>query len=238
MEKKYKILIIVLILIAGILIINEFVLFPIFPNRISTTSCALPQLSELIDKSNLIIIGFAGDSKWVTREVEISGAVLPPGEPRTKLATKKNEQIFTDSTIVIDDVIKGSYNQNKMAVMQSGGCNVRLNYCIQTSIFSEFKEGRKYLLFLSNPNEKGIYDGFSGCGGKYEIRTDSSGKEIIDCFAQDIESCTEKEVQCPGDTKEQAFGGISEDGKESKPVPCIERYVLLNELIKQIRNKS
>ena len=240
MEKKYKILISVLIVIGIFLVINEFVIFPIFPKRILSASCAQAQFSELIERSDLIVTGVAVDSKWITRELKISGAEPPPGEPRTKSATKKIEQIFTDSTIVIDDAIKGSYNQNKIVVTQSGGCNIRLNYCVTTSIFSEFEDGKKYLLFLSNPNEKSVYDGFSGCGGKYEIRTDSSGKEIVNCFAPDINNCVEKEIICP-----EGFGNpsrarppISRDGIEAKESPCIERYVLLDDLIKQIQNQS
>ena len=232
METKYKILIGVLIVIGTLLVINEFVLFPIFPSRVSSASCALTQLSELTDRSKLIITGVAGESEWVTREIEVGEAAPPPGEKSIETGKRKIKQIFTDTTIDIDTVIKGNYNKEKIFATQLGGCNVRLNYCSTTSVFSEFVKGKEYLLFLSNQYEEDIY-GFSGCGGKYEIRTDSSGEEIVDCYLPDIENCIEKEIKCP--EQEGISDGVSEEGAESKRVPCIERYVLLDELIKQIQ---
>ena len=177
-----KTIIISIIIILSFLIINEFVLFPFGNQNIGTSeSCILPNLYSneenqfsLVDNAEIILIGTAKKSKWVSNDRGIN----------------------THTEILIDEIIKGSYNQETITVSSSGGCNIRLNYCVQTSISSNPQEDNKYLLFLSEIEEN-IYGGFSTCGGIYSVENNE-----VYCFAQDLENCENNKISL-NELKEQ-----------------------------------
>jgi len=255
MDKKYKVLIGVIIVIGVILLINEFVLIPIFPSPIISASCLQPFLFNneyfpekviptppgegsfrkspgLVNMAELILTGTAGDSEWV---------VFGP----------RGKNVETHTETKVDDVIKGQYSDDEIMLRSFGGCNKRFNYCKDSSNSIKPKKDTKYLLFLSDPNEDGVYGGFSSCGGIYEITLDDFGNEKVRCFAEDIQDCIEKEITCPESPNiaKRVGSPTVEDRVDDKPdvedsegnnIPqparkCISRYVLLEDLIKQIK---
>lgn len=179
MRKKSKILLAVFLIIVALLIINEFVLFPIFPSSIASASCAAevylfdPQLGghyPSLMEAELVLTGIAGeDSRWVT-------------DPATGM-------IETHSEVTIDDIIAGVYDGEEITVSYIGGCDIRLNLCMSTSVTMSLGSGTKQLLFLSDKNKDGAYSGFSICGGGYRIVLDDEDNEIVSCFAEDLENC-------------------------------------------------
>jgi hypothetical protein len=213
MKKGLKVLLSIFLIVVVVLIVNEFVMFPISSGG-GSPMCAQASLEGLVDNGEIILTGTAGGSRWVT-------------------ADPSRGIIETYTEIDVDNIIKGSYNEDEITVRRTGGCSVRWNYCLWVEDSAVLVEGKKYLLFLSQPNDENVYDGFSGCGGVYWIVLDNSGNENVYCFADDIDNCIEKEVVCP--SAGDGFGGYAEDGTPSLPSTCIEEYVLLEDLIRQIQ---
>ncbi len=185
MKKSHKILLIVVIVIAIVLIINEFVLFPIFPSPTVSYSCSRPILFTdesvieppgLVNVAEIILIGTAGDYEWVKTD-----------------PTRGIIETYTD--INVDRVLKGQYTEDEITVRSIGGCDIRSNICLRVSVSIMPEKGQKYLLFLSNTNNEGIYNGFSACGGLYRISLDNSGSEVLGCFAEDIDNCEDYYVK-------------------------------------------
>lgn len=166
---KKNIIIIFICLILGVIILNEFVLFSFAENEQShQSSCMMMQLYSsqensfsLVEESELILIGTAKKSKWVN----------------------DGKTINTHTEMMIDEIIKGSFNGEKIIISSPGGCNLRLNYCVGSSVSANLDEDSSYLLFLSKLNEN-VYGGFSSCGGIYLVEHNE-----VYCFAQDIEYC-------------------------------------------------
>jgi hypothetical protein len=174
MKKKLIIGLTIILFIASIIILNEFVLFSLKSNNVgSAPSCIFPALYSsqensygLVENSDLILTGTVKESKWVTTDKIIN----------------------THSTIIIDEILFGDYNNKEIMVSSSGGCNIRLNYCVQTSISQHPKLGDKYLLFLSE-KDNNIYGGFSNCGGIYQIENDE-----IDCSIRELNGCENNKI--------------------------------------------
>ena len=170
-----------LIVIAALLVLNEFVLFPIFPSVTTVASCSETSFYFLKSLEGLIIIGQPISEKWVKREIMTQIGILPGSGKTSKV-------IFTDTDILIERIIKGNYNRDKVKVTQMGGCDIRRNICMRSSIESKFEKGKRYLLFLSVQYDDGTYGGISACAGKYEVKR-ANNEDVVECFARDIENC-------------------------------------------------
>src|SRR3972149_1057069 len=165
----------ILTVIISVLVILRLAVIPNLGTDVASSSCAFTTLSNLIDNSELIIIGTAINERVETASFFERGT------------------LFTYTTIGDIDAVKGDLlSGTNLKAKQIGGCDTFTGYCLYTSIMSPFKIGEKYLLFLRpamkyRPSpaepppssfgrnvtkeldevEEGVYSGFSGCGGKY-----------------------------------------------------------------------
>jgi hypothetical protein len=171
---KKKIILITILIIFSFLILNEFILFPFGINTVrSQADCIKPSLFSteefpygLVDNSDIILIGTAKNSKGITN----------------------NRGVNTHTEILIHEIIKGSYEDERITVLSDGGCNMRLNYCVDTSITVHPKRNNKYVLFLSHLGED-IYGGFSSCGGIYLIENNQ-----INCGMIELDGCENNKI--------------------------------------------
>lgn len=176
----------------GIVATLAILRFGIIPNLSKTqtaASCYQISLKELLENTELIIIGEAESEKVRAESFFERGTI-------------------DTYTIISDiDVVKGNLASATLEAKQTGGCDPLTGYCVYTSVMSPFEIGKKYLLFLrsapkyqptpvepppstfggegtakSGEMEAGVYGGFSGCGGKYllsETISNTEVKEII-----------------------------------------------------------
>ncbi|MFC2143936.1 hypothetical protein ACFLQO_01060 [Candidatus Aenigmatarchaeota archaeon] len=173
----------VLIIIAVVLIANEFVIFPIFPYSAVSASCPgvaeynlfneIGPIPPMVSRAEIILTGTVGDSWWVTTD-----------------PLKGNIETYTK--VHVDKLIKGPYGEDDIIVRKFGGCDVRTNYCTFTSLDKgRFEKGMKYLMFLSEPNSNNVYSTWGTCIRPIiSVEKDNEGNEIVKCFAHDTENCT------------------------------------------------
>lgn len=135
------------------------------------TDCILSDLNDLVADSEIILIGTAQDSNWVRYTYQGSDIFdLATNQSVGGLHTKTG--IETHTIVNINNVIKGNYENEDIVVKTPGGCNLRTNSCVLFS-GTKLEEGSTYLLFLTEPNERGAYEGIDTCRGEYKVNLDS-----------------------------------------------------------------
>lgn len=164
---------VVVFFILGFFVLNEFVLFPFGASQSISASCVMPSLHSdgedsfgLVDNADLVLVGSARSSEWVVSDGVIN----------------------THTEVLVDDVIMGSFNGDIITVVSPGGCSVRHNFCVSTSISVHPVEGNTYLLFLSDLGDN-LFGGFSSCGGIYSV-----DDGFVNCFADDLENCVNNKL--------------------------------------------
>lgn len=166
----------IIVLIVGILIVNEFVLFPFGERKNIQTDCVMSDLNDLVNDSEIILIGTIQNSRWVRYTYQDYDSFdLSTNQPVGDFHTKTG--LETHTTININKIFKGDYADTEIIIKIPGGCNIRKNYCISYSGIN-LEKGNTYLLFLTKPNKRGAYDGIDSCKGAYKVTLDSQGNII------------------------------------------------------------
>ncbi len=144
------------------------------------TDCILSDLNDLVADFEIILIGTAQDSNWVRYTYQGSDIFdLATNQSVGGLHTKTG--IETHTIVNINNVIKGNYENEDIVVKTPGGCNLRTNSCVLFS-GTKLEEGSTYLLFLTEPNERGAYEGIDTCRGEYKVNLDSQGNIVGNIF--------------------------------------------------------
>lgn len=191
MNKKAIFIIVIIMLFVVAL---RFLIIPSLSKTNAAHSCAGTTLNQLIDNSNLIIVGRATEE-----EVKTKGIFNP----------------FTYTIISEIEIMKGRLEAPTLQVKQAYGCDIVSGYCVMSSMTSKFELGNRYILFLqpslkntaddlstpgiddpsnNNPSpgipydvEQGVYI-FSNCVGKYLLSDEIYAEQIKEIINSHNES--------------------------------------------------
>ena len=129
----------------------------------------LETLKELVDKSDIILVGTAGTSENVVID-------------------RLKGQVETHIDIRVNEVIKGP-NLGMIKVSSPGGKAENDTFVSYGSEAATFRSGEKSLLFLRGLNPRGAYT-VPLCTGKVNIEN-INGDEAVPCFSRDIYDSTD-----------------------------------------------
>lgn len=116
-----------------------------------------PSVKELVDASDLIVIGkVIEDNKSVRNELKIMHNPNLPQEKKEKYEKMKEYEIVTESKIQISKVIKGEVNTNdNISVQQVGG--IYENTKQEVADMKYLKKGDEIIIFLNKTPDNNIF---------------------------------------------------------------------------------